>query len=602
MREALAVAVLALASWPSLLSAQSIPADAGFGEQIDVDLVNVEVYVTGRDGRPVSGLRRGDFKLLEDGKPMQITNFEAVDRRAASPGGAAAQSSPGGAEAGDAAVDPLHLVVFVDNTQILPGHRTRALRQLRDLLARDLSTGDLVLLATFDPGLHVRLPFTADRQALAGAFDALETASAGGIHLAQARRFAWQQVIDIRELAGIQHDKETKFATSRGGKGSNDEAEDNANGTQVASVCPPDLADPVKVYAQEARQQVLRSISGLATLVSSLSGLPGRKALLHVSDGISVTPGEELFRGLSAMCSTLQIMAGLDYSGLQAMIDAQSYSTAKQWSALAAHASAQQVTLYTLQASGLESSAASAADLAGSERLFQSPEVDRMERENRRGSLVALADGSGGQAILDANDLAPAIARLADDLDHYYSLGYAPPHHGDGRNHTITVKVQAPGVRVRHREIYRDKPPLERVVDHTLASLFQGYEDNPLDVRLEIGTGTPAGKGTWTVPVRLRIPLFKLGFATRNDSVEGKLRVLVAVSSHDGESTPVRQVEVPIRFPRSQALIALGRSYLYEVTMTLSGGEQRLAVAVRDEATSLTSFLARTLRAPEAVR
>ena len=30
--------------------------------------------------------------------------------------------------------------------------------------------------------------------------------------------------------------------------------------------------------------------------------MPGRKALLHVSDGISITPGEELFQFLYEMC------------------------------------------------------------------------------------------------------------------------------------------------------------------------------------------------------------------------------------------------------------------------------------------------------------
>jgi hypothetical protein len=57
----------------------------------------------------------------------------------------------------------------------------------------------------------------------------------------------------------------------------------------------------------------------------------------------------------------------------------------------------------------------------------------------------------------------------------------------------------------------------------------------------------------------------------------------------------VRQVEVPIRIPRLKALIALGQLYVYEVKMTLPRGEQRLAVTVRDEATTTTSYLARTL-------
>src|SRR5688500_5203049 len=54
------------------------PADDAFGESVDVNVVNVEVYVTDKQGRPVTGLRREDFDLLEDGKKVEVTNFEAL--------------------------------------------------------------------------------------------------------------------------------------------------------------------------------------------------------------------------------------------------------------------------------------------------------------------------------------------------------------------------------------------------------------------------------------------------------------------------------------------------------------------------------------------
>jgi len=598
-----AVAALALAAWAAVLSAQPAPADSAFGEQIDVDVVNVEVYVTGEDGRPVTGLERGDFTLSEDGKPMRITNFAAVDPPAvplAAPeaaAGTAPEASP--AEEG-AAADPLYLAVFIDNTQVTASHRSRVLRQLRDLLTRRLAPGDLVLLATFDPGLHVRLPFTADRTALAAALDAVQKVAADSGSDTRARRFAWQQVLQIRELAFVQMSMESK---GDGGGGRREESGDqagggNRNGSEGAGPCPLDIADPVKAYAWEALQRVLGSIGGLNALASSLSGLSGRKALLHISDGISVTPGEDLFRGLNALCADAQGL--LEYHGSQASLDAQTYSTAKAWSDLAARASAQRVTFYTLQASGLEGSSAASAEFDGRERFFQAPEIDRIQRENRRGSLVALADGTGGRAILDANDLAPDVARIEDDFGHYYSLGYAPAHQpahqNDGRDHTIRIKVDRAGARVRHRKVYRDLSPLERVVDHTYSSLVLGNEDNPLGIKLEVGAAAPAGRGLWALPVRLSIPLSRLGLQTREDSFDGKLRVLVIVSGADGERTPIRQVEVPIRIPRLKALVALGQYYVYEMKMTLRGGEQRLAVTVRDEATTTTSYLARMLQ------
>ena len=56
------------------------------------------------------------------------------------------------------------------------GTGRRAVQQLREFLARQLVPGDQVMLATYDLGLHVRLPFTDDPAALAAALDRVETA------------------------------------------------------------------------------------------------------------------------------------------------------------------------------------------------------------------------------------------------------------------------------------------------------------------------------------------------------------------------------------------------------------------------------------------
>jgi hypothetical protein len=46
-------------------------------ESFDVRIVNVEVAVADLAGRPVLGLARGDFEVLEDGRPIPIADFHA---------------------------------------------------------------------------------------------------------------------------------------------------------------------------------------------------------------------------------------------------------------------------------------------------------------------------------------------------------------------------------------------------------------------------------------------------------------------------------------------------------------------------------------------
>ena len=172
------------------------------------------------------------------------------------------------------------------------------------------------------------------------------------------------------------------------------------------------------------------------------------------------------------------------------------------------------------------------------------------------------------------------------------------PPHGDGLQHKVEVKVKGPGLRVRYRPSYRDKPAMEKAVDRTLTALLHGIEDNPLEVAVEMGEQTlDKATGTWAVPVRLKIPLYKLAIIHPQDegTFQGRLRLLVVTQDGKGGTSPVRQVEVPLTISRKEVLNALGQHYLYTLTLKMAKGEQRVAVAVRDEIATTTSYLSRAV-------
>jgi VWFA-related protein len=584
-----------------------------FGERIEVNTINVEVHVTDKSGRPVTGLQKGDFTLLEDGKPVEVVNFDAVAHAAAAPSpvSAAALASSGGDAASER--EPVSWVLYVDDAFIAPGHRAHALAQLRDLLTRDLAKDDRAMVATYDRGLHIRLPFTGDHAAIARALDEIEALPADGGAVDRARRAAVQRIYEELESGGMGAGIFGKGQSEKSARHEDPEktSSEGFNASEgQAPGCPVAIADAPRTFAAAIRHEVLDNINALTVLVNSLSGVPGRKVLLHVSDGIPVSPGEELFQVLYEMCggggatsgvgsSGLQPVDGrgsrTSYQGTQAMLDAQNFNTVKEWTAFAAHANAQRVTMYTLLAGGAGASGAS-AEMGFDERLLAIPSVASVETQNRQQTLSVMASETGGRAIFWAADLRPDLARIQADLASYYSLGFNSSHNGDGREHRLEVKVKRPGMKLLYRQSYRDKPSLERAVDRTLASLYYGYEDNPLDVGVEIGDSTVVDAKTWAVPVRLRIPLFKLGLATGADLYEGKLTVLVAIRDTAGGTSPVRLVQVPIHIPHDKAITALGQSFLYELKLNLKQGEQHLAVAVRDEATTTASFLARTVQ------
>lgn len=103
--------------------------ESGYFEEIAVDIVNVEVYVTDKEGNPVNGLTIQDFSVLEDGRPVELLNFYAVSK---------GRPTSLGEPIADKPVDPLaepqgdldepaypeeqrlNLIIYVDNLFIHP--------------------------------------------------------------------------------------------------------------------------------------------------------------------------------------------------------------------------------------------------------------------------------------------------------------------------------------------------------------------------------------------------------------------------------------------------------------------------------------------------
>lgn len=156
-------ALLLAASTPAFSA--SPPAPPSFGEVVEVSIVDVDVYVTDKNGNRVTGLKKGDFAVFEDGKLVDVSNFAELSRSALPTREAPATAPPvGGTADADAkapVADPerrLSLVVFLDNLHLRPEHRTRAVEQIRKFLFQNVRAGDRVMLVTYDINLRTRHP------------------------------------------------------------------------------------------------------------------------------------------------------------------------------------------------------------------------------------------------------------------------------------------------------------------------------------------------------------------------------------------------------------------------------------------------------------
>lgn len=68
-------------------------------------------------------------------------------------------------------------------------------------------------------------------------------------------------------------------------------------------------------------------------------------------------------------------------------------------------------------------------------------------------ALSEITNQSGGrtEVVRDVTELAAASARIAEELNTQYVLGYSSPHPGDGKFHGIRVRVNRAGYKVRSR-------------------------------------------------------------------------------------------------------------------------------------------------------
>jgi hypothetical protein len=322
-------------------------------------------------------------------------------------------------------------------------------------------------------------------------------------------------------------------------------------------------------------------LSVLGEFVDWLAGLPGRKALLYVSGGLSLEPGEALLRAWNAKFG--QVVQG----GEDPILQNRRLETAPLLARLAERANANRVTFYALGAP--EAVGGISAEFAGNPE-WTGGQLEQLEQDNKTGSLLALSADTGGLASLDAFKAGNLLERMQRDLDTYYSLGFTPGHPRDGKVHRLEVRTRDRALQVRHREAYRANSMAEAMSGRALAALtLDEGSSNPLAVSLEIGKPTPGKKGSITLPVLVKFGLSDLALVPHDAIYEGRVRVFVAARDERGRNSKVTEIRVPIRVPQEQLREVLAKQAGLVVNVQLRSGRHRMAVTVLDDVGKVSS-------------
>jgi VWFA-related protein len=550
-----------------------------FFDTVEVRVVNVEVLVTDKEGNPITDLTQDEFEVFEDGTPIEITNFFEVEgRQVKRQGQEASGESDLVAEQLFYAPETrrLSLILFIDNLNMRPENRNAVFLEVANYLRERLDPRDRVMVVSLGRQLEVIQPFTNDPGLLLRTLDELEMRTGDFLALETEQRSILRQI------------QAASLPPNPLNSGGNVLMTGNWEAAQLIAER---LSREVERLAEVRLQRVRGTVAALEEFSNSLSGMRGRKAVLYVSDGLPLRPADAPAQAwlnkfgdwVQAQNATQARSALLDMS---AIVGGPRYDAGKEFETLVDRASANGVVFYPLSnarnivRSGISAEFQGAGTVTG--RGAYSNDVVALETMSLEGSLLQMADGTGGVAFTRTPNVEGLLDNVARDFDSFYSLGYSPPH-DDGEIHEIEVRVRRKGLKVRHVGAHRERSPVDHLEDLTLSALHFGLEDNALEVELDPGVSNPVKGKRFQLEVMIKVPFRNLLLLPSDEHHVGQLTMIVAVRDEKsgGVSQP-QQIEVPLQVPNGDVLEVLQQSAAYPLQLELEGGRKRISIGVRD--------------------
>ncbi len=521
---------------PAAQQSQGLPPVA---ESVEVSITNIDVIVTDSKGKRVSGLTKDDFLVLQDNIPQTITNFYAVSggKLLLEDGKTVSIEEPAAAEA---VPDELkaRYVLYVDNLNIQPLNRNRMFKSLKEFVRQTVGKQAEAMVVVFNRSLKVRRRFTSDPSEVIAVLEQIEGETGSATSHASDRRDAVSRI----------------------------------NDAQSAS-----QADLIaRQFAQAYRNELEFAVDGIKTTIDGLAGVTGRKVLVYMSEGLPSTVGLELY-------DTIQQKFREQTTSLNQF----EFDMNSRYASIVQEANAQGVTIWALDASGL---AVDDMITAENRSMDVRPSAFVM-RTNMQAPLQMMAEQTGGLAAINTNDWRDSLDDLASDFSNFYSLGFRSSKASVDKPHSIEVKVKRKGLTVRTRRGLLEKSVETKTAETVLASLHYPRNENPLGVTVSMGQAKPYDKDYYLMPVRIAVPIGRLGLVPSGDRYEGSFSVYFVVLDASDKQSDLAVQRQKVEVPGKDFQKAQSRDYYYDVSLICVPGGQKLSVALRDGVTNVTSYV-----------
>lgn len=544
--------------------------------RVTTHLVLLDVIATDKDGKPVTDLKKEDFKVEENGKGQQVSMFSLEQP--------VAQLPPPERPANVYTNRPAYnlpqgtaTILLLDALNSPFRDQAFARKAMLDYAANQIKSGSEVAVFGLGSRLYELQSFTSDPALLRNAVE----------------RFHPQAMSN--------------------GPGSTIAP---PHGSAAFSASVPTLSllaeNAISTFASEQTSydlqfRIYTTLSAMNDLARLVAAKTGRKNLVWLTANLpfSLIPndndvsfvnmhaGDPTTEGGTAPPLAVNPNGGDAFALASSDIHAQASAQVKRAASLLAE---EQVAIYPVDVRGMIGSLATDSGASGSDgRGFlitdtafgQSVSGQNAYIEGTQAPMYDLAKQTGGIFYKNRNDIANAVGEAAADGGTYYELGYYPDHPKfDGSYHHFKVSVARPGVQLRYRPGYFAIDPAklpEKDRKAELASALTSSPDQSSMVIFDAQVTPPAPAEKMTVPVKMLVRPDTITAATMKDGKRAiDVDYFAIAFGANGREVANQGKSVRATLDSNQYSELMQKGLLLSLDVPLTPGQYQLKLAVRD--------------------
>jgi len=388
------------------------------------ELVLIPTLVTDKSGNHITGLKKEDFTVLENGAEQKVATFEEITSDAQRMTRPRNPNEFSNSLAGGSTNRRITLIVldFI-NTKF--ADQAYARQDLLKYLTQSVDQHEPTALYTLTRnGIQVIHDFTTDPRVLVAA-----------LHKVKGDPV---QMVDSDEDVDAMSGTATAAAPGGGGaKGSGGSKGSDSVASEVQNLQAMLQESALNFQSFEQRVAITYTLDGMQQVAQTLAGFPGRKSLIWASGGFPFSVSDNTMQLAPAGRDTLSDVLPLYEHTWQLLNDAQ-------------------IALYPVDVKGLQNTSMPSISAPTTSASMRNPGQTyrrlSWRQMDTQGTFQTFASMTGGRAYYNSNDLVKGFRDAVNDSAEYYMLGYyldrSQTKSGWRR---LAVKVKRDRVEVRAR-------------------------------------------------------------------------------------------------------------------------------------------------------